>query len=135
MKWLLLSVFSIMMQLNDTTDFSTIQREASAKQLPILLIFSGSDWCASCIGFRRNVLDKDEFQQHIGKLFLLYKADFPRNDKRLTESRKQQNNTLAEQYNRAGYFPKVVLISADGIILKQKNSAFSTPKKLIDWLQ
>ena len=37
------------------TDFNLVKQEAVSKNKPILLVFSGSDWCTPCIKLDKNI--------------------------------------------------------------------------------
>ena len=45
------------------TDPVKAQEYAAARKLPIMILFSGTDWCGPCKGLRRNVLDKRNVQK------------------------------------------------------------------------
>ena len=79
-------------------------------KLPTLLVFSGSDWCSNCIRFNKEVLTDSGFVNYTKDRFVVYKADFPQR-KKLPEETIQRNETLAEQFNPQGYFPKIVLLN------------------------
>lgn len=87
-----------------------------ATQKPVLLIFSGSDWCAPCIRFQKTVLSDEQFQLYASDHLILLKADFPQR-KKLAKDIEKQNDKLAEKYNPKGQFPQIVLLSADQSVL------------------
>jgi thiol-disulfide isomerase/thioredoxin len=76
---------------------------------PVLLVFSGSDWCAPCILFDKKVLSQESFQTFAKNNLIVLKADFPQR-KKIAEDVKKQNDALAEKYNPKGLFPHVMLI-------------------------
>lgn len=81
----------------------------------ILLVFSGSDWCAPCIKLEKTIWTSDLFKTYYPKHFVLYKADFPRkSSNKLEKNKAEKNKTLAEKYNPKGFFPLVLIINADG---------------------
>ena len=103
---------------------------------PILLVFSGSDWCAPCIKLDRNIWTTPVFQSYAKKNLILYKADFPRRKaNQLPESLASENKKLAEQYNTKGYFPLVVLLSPKKDILGQTAYLNISPEAYIEKLQ
>ncbi|NJB37438.1 thioredoxin family protein [Croceivirga sp. JEA036] len=105
---------------NWVTNFEEAKTLAKNQDKTILLVFSGSDWCAPCIKLDRNVWKTKEFQRFAEKHFVLYKADFPRKKKnKLPEQVLNTNKLLAEQYNVKGYFPLVVLLDANGTVLAE----------------
>ena len=105
---------------NWVTDFETAKTKAEQENKQILLVFSGSDWCAPCIKLDKNIWQTNTFQDYAKIHFILLRADFPRRKKnQLSEQQQKHNNNLAEQYNPNGYFPLVVLLNADGNILNK----------------
>ncbi|RRO12525.1 thioredoxin family protein [Flavobacteriaceae bacterium 14752] len=86
----------------------------------ILLVFSGSDWCAPCIKLEKKIWKSQDFQDYAKDNLVLLRADFPRLKKNQPSKEQQEhNNTLAENYNPNGYFPFVVLMDAKGAVLNQ----------------
>jgi thioredoxin-related protein len=76
---------------------------------PVLLIFSGSDWCAPCIRFEKKILADALFQDFAKQNLVVLNADFPQR-KAMAASLQKQNDSLAEKYNPNGLFPHLVLI-------------------------
>lgn len=102
------------------TDFEEAKKEAKNSGKPILLYFSGSDWCGICIKMKRDMLEKEEFIEYSEDSLVLMLADFPRMKKnRLDEKTTRQNEFLAEKYNPSGGFPYTVLINSEGQVLKE----------------
>jgi thiol-disulfide isomerase/thioredoxin len=85
----------------------------------ILLNFSGSDWCGPCIVLRKEILDDSIFLRMADTALVLVNADFPRKKKdQLSASQQKINNSMADQYNVEGQFPRTLLLNADGKVLK-----------------
>jgi thioredoxin-related protein len=102
------------------SDFDDARVLATKHQKPILLNFSGSDWCLPCIRLRKDVFETEEFKAYASENLVLVNADFPRQKKnKLPAESVQKNERLAERYNPDGQFPLTILLSADGKILKQ----------------
>ena len=122
MKWLLVLVFSSF--LNSVycqewnTNLENAESKAKSEHKNILLVFSGSDWCAPCIKLDKNIWQTDIFKQTAIENWILVKADFPKSRKNaLPKEIEQQNAILAEKYNPEGFFPLVVILDADGKVL------------------
>lgn len=98
-----------------TYDIDKAQEIATNENKLIVLVFSGSDWCAPCIKLERKIWESTEFQKLAKDSFILLKADFPRRKKnQLSEEQQKQNNLLAEKYNVEGNFPLVVVLDSAG---------------------
>lgn len=101
------------------TDFTEAKKQAKEKHQPILLNFSGSDWCVPCIRMKKQYFSSESFQAYAGNNLVLLNADFPRRTKnKLSDQQQKQNDALAEQYNPSGKFPYTLLLDAEGKVLK-----------------
>jgi thioredoxin-related protein len=108
---------------------------AKENNRPVILVFSGSDWCAPCIKLDRLIWQSEEFKEYAKENYVLYQADFPRKkDNRLTEKLTAQNNALAEKFNPKGYFPLVLVLSKNEEVLGTTGYKKVTPKKYISLL-
>ena len=97
------------------TDFNAAKKAAKSKSLPILLCFSGSDWCGWCIKLDKEVFETPEFKAYAKENLVLLNADFP-HKKKLPSSLARQNEDLVKKFNVEG-FPSVVILDADGKLL------------------
>jgi thioredoxin-related protein len=122
MKNLLLFLFVFINTLSYSQDwksnFEAAKEEASKDNKNILLIFSGSDWCAPCIKLDDVVWKSNEFKIEAEKNWIIYKADFPKKKaNQLPPELTESNKKLAEKYNKSGNFPLVVLLDKTGKII------------------
>lgn len=100
----------------ETYELSTTLSETTNK--PVLLVFSGSDWCAPCIKLDRLLFQSAEFKEYAKEHLILFKADFPRKKKnRLSPQKELYNKALAQRFNPKGYFPLVLLLDEEENIL------------------
>ncbi len=93
-------------------DFAKAKTIAEQRRRPLLLDFTGSDWCGWCIKLKAEVFDKQEFQNYARQNLVLVELDFPRR-KTLPAAIKQQNKSLAAKYGIRGY-PTIILLDARG---------------------
>jgi len=115
-----------------THDLGHAKEIAQKEQKDILLVFSGSDWCAPCIKLDNQIWQSDAFKVHAEKHLVLVRADFPkRKNNQLPKEQQKKNNTLAEKYNKNGYFPFVVLLNANGEIVNQLGYKNISPTEYI----
>ncbi len=94
------------------TSLDVAKAEAEKRNVPILVDFSGSDWCGWCLKLDKEVFSKPEFEEYADKSLVLLLIDFPRR-KFQSEEMKQQNEELARSFGVEG-FPSVLLIDAKG---------------------
>jgi len=117
------------------TDLSVAKRIAAEKNRNIVLVFSGSDWCAPCIKLEKEIWETDEFKSYAKEHFVMLRADFPRKKvNRLSKEQQEKNNKLAETYNLNGYFPFVLVLDANGKILVTTDYKKVSPKEYISIL-
>ena len=99
-------------------DLTTALQQAKATREPVLVVFSGSDWCKPCMQLKQEVFDQPEFASFARDRFVLARFDFPRNKKnRLDAAQTKLNEQAAAQLNKEGAFPAVVLLSPEGNVL------------------
>lgn len=100
------------------TDFDKAKELAGKQNQNILLVFSGSDWCAPCIKLDREIWKSEDFINYAKDSIVLLRADFPKKkDNKLSIEQQAKNDLLAEKYNQEGYFPKVLILNAEGKVL------------------
>ncbi|WCO03275.1 thioredoxin family protein [Psychroserpens ponticola] len=118
------------------TDFEKAKLIAKQDNKTIILVFQGSDWCAPCIKLDKEIWSTKEFQTYAKEHFVMLQADFPKRKKNaLTEAQQKHNNNLAEQFNKNGYFPYVVILDSDGNKLGVTGYKKTTPSAYIKILE
>lgn len=96
-------------------DIDEAKELALKNDKPIILVFSGSDWCAPCMKLEKQVFSTEEFKQYSSGNYVLLKADFPQRKKnKLSKEHQEHNNQLADKYNKNGFFPLVVVLNSNG---------------------
>ncbi len=105
---------------------------AIEKKVPILLVFSGSDWCIPCMKLKKQILLTDTFSNYAKEHFVLLNLDFPRKSKnKLPTDQQAHNDQLASIYNNQGFFPLVVIINSDGVFLASTGFLDISPAEYI----
>jgi thioredoxin-related protein len=114
---IILSTYSIAQQTDSLiwhTNFDNAKAIAKETQRPILLVFSGSDWCKPCILLKKEIFETAEFTAFAKDSLVTVLADFPRQKKNTLSSEQIAiNEGLAKTYNPTGLFPHVVLLSPE----------------------
>lgn len=93
------------------TDMGEAIKLSQKSKKPLLLFFTGSDWCGWCKRLQKEVLTTPEFAEWAKKNVVLVELDFPRSGTQTNEI-KQQNAQLAQVFGIRGY-PTVWIASAD----------------------
>ncbi len=117
---------------NWTTSLEAAKTVAASSNKNILLVFSGSDWCAPCIKLDRTIFQTEVFKAEAAQKWVLVKADFPKKKGNLLSVElTDSNKKLAEKYNKEGNFPLVVLLDNTGKIIGMLGYKNVTPEAYI----
>ncbi len=100
-----------------TEDYKAALKTAKEKNMPVLVNFTGSDWCGWCVRLDKEVFSRKDFQKYAKKNLILLKIDFPRSRKQSDELKKQ-NEKLAGKFGIRG-FPTILILDEDGKVLAQ----------------
>ncbi len=112
-----------------TEDFAAAQEKAKSENKPMLLNFTGSDWCGWCFKLDEEIFAKDEFINYANENLILVKVDFPR-DREISEETKEQNDKLQEKYSIQGY-PTLIILNSEGEQIGQMGYMDGGPEPFI----
>jgi protein disulfide-isomerase len=117
------------------TDFDAAKKEAAKRNLPILVDFSGSDWCKWCMKLDKEVFSQKAFKDYVKDNFILLLIDFPNpRTSKQSDAEKKQNRELAQKYKVRG-FPTVLILDKDGKLLKSGGYMEGGPEAYIKYLK
>ena len=94
------------------TNLPAAMQQAEAENKLLLLDFTGSDWCTSCIQLRRTVLDNKDFLAWANEHFIFVEIDLPQR-KKLDAALMKQNKAVAERYGVRG-LPTIMVLTPQG---------------------
>jgi thioredoxin-related protein len=94
------------------TDLAEAQAAAQKAGKPLMLFFTGSDWCYWCKKLDGEVFSKPEFKSWSDGEVIMLLVDFPRSTP-LSDAQKTQNMKLQQQFAIQGY-PTVVFTKVEG---------------------
>jgi thiol-disulfide isomerase/thioredoxin len=116
------------------TNFEEAKKIAIKEGKPLLLDFTGSDWCPPCKALHKNVFSTEEFSKEAADKYVLVELDFPRT-KQLAQELKAQNSELQKKYAVTGY-PTVLLVDAKTGDVFGRSVGFGgwTPRQFLDKL-
>ena len=98
-------------------DYETAKAKAQKENKPLLVKFTGSDWCPPCKALDKAIFYQKEFHKKNEKDFVVAVLDFPRK-KKLPEGQLEKNRAVAKEFEIRGY-PTVLLINQKGKVLKK----------------
>lgn len=117
---------------NWVNNFETAKKIAKEENKNIIMIFSGSDWCAPCIRLDKNIWQSQEFKEESTNNWVTMKLNFPRKKaNQLPADEEKHNRELAEKYNKEGNFPLVVILNPEGKVLGKLGFKNVSPSEYI----
>ena len=93
------------------TDLNKAMELSKKENKPMMLFFTGSDWCGWCKKLQKEVFTQSEFKKWAQENVILVEVDFPKANIQ-TEEVKTQNRMLQQQFAVRGY-PTCWFITAD----------------------
>ena len=99
------------MLLGETTDYARALSVSKSTGRPMLLHFTGSDWCPYCQKMDAEVFSTADFNRYVSANYILVTLDFPHQTP-MSDDLKQQNASLAQKYRVSG-FPTLVVVNSE----------------------
>ncbi|WNH11276.1 thioredoxin family protein [Thalassobellus suaedae] len=84
------------------TDMDKAYEIATKENKPLLLFFTGSDWCGWCIKLQNEVLKTADFEKWAKDNVILVELDFPKR-KALDKKLQIQNRQMQQMFQVRGY--------------------------------
>ena len=91
------------------TNLNVASDKAIKEKKPLLLFFTGSDWCGWCIRLQKEVLKTPEFADWAQKNVILVELDYPRRTPQAADI--QQQNAQLQQVLEVRGYPTVWLVT------------------------
>ncbi|MFM1914616.1 MAG: hypothetical protein RLZZ531_285 [Bacteroidota bacterium] len=85
------------------TDLNKAIDIANKENKPLMLFFTGSDWCGWCKKLQKEVFMQSEFKKWAQENVILVEVDFPSASVQQAEELKAQNRMLQQQFSVRGY--------------------------------
>jgi thioredoxin-related protein len=116
-----------------TQDYDAAVKLAAEKKVPLLLNFTGSDWCGWCKIMDKNVFAMPEWKEYAGANMVLVVLDFPQDKSLVPAEYVERNKKLQGEFNVSGY-PTYMILDYDGKTLLGKLGAGKekTPQSFIN---
>lgn len=100
-----------------TTSYQEALDTANESNLPVMLFFSGSDWCPWCEKLKNEVFATAEFAKWTDSRVIPVMLDFPKT-KQLPANLARQNNLLLSRYRpHLSGFPTALFVKPDGKVI------------------
>lgn len=100
-------------------------KKAKSEKKQVLIYFTGSDWCGPCIKLDRELFSSQKFIDLAKDNFVLYMADFPRNEDLVNENTRKVNKKLQKKFKQKS-FPTLVFLNSRGREIARKKGYIIT---------
>ncbi len=94
------------------TNYDAALEQSKRDGRPVLLDFTGSDWCIWCHRLDAEIFDQPAFREFAQQSLILVQLDFPQR-KKLPKALVKQNFSLQSEFHIEVY-PTIVLVDAHG---------------------
>ena len=96
------TVFVSAQELTWHTDMNKASELSIKEKKPLLMFFTGSDWCGWCVRLQKEVFITDEFKKWATENVVLVELDFPKRTPQ-DDTVKAQNRQLQSMFKVRGY--------------------------------
>jgi thioredoxin-related protein len=113
------------------TDWNKAKEVAKKENKRILIILTGSEWCAPCKKMDKNVIEKSEFQKYAKQNLVLFLIDLPGGGLIINSKVYQEYENFKNAYQTTA-LPSLILTDYDGSkinVLKGKMFSFENIMK------
>jgi thioredoxin-related protein len=113
------------------TDWIKAKEVAKKENKRILIILTGSEWCAPCKKMDKNVIEKSEFQKYAKQNLVLFLIDLPGGGLIINSKVYQEYENFKNAYQTTA-LPSLILTDYDGSkinVLKGKMFSFENIMK------
>lgn len=94
-------------------DFTKAMKKAKKQKKPLLLFFTGSDWCGTCKMLVSDFFNSEKFLKTKAEKFVFYEVDEPKNKDLITPQQRKDNLKLKSKYKVKG-LPVVLIVNGRG---------------------
>ena len=116
-------------------NYNNALSKAKVENKPLLIYFSGSDWCKPCVVLEKEIFHTDTFENYAKENLVLLRADFPRYMKtKLSKELVAHHKKLAKKYNKKNIFPLIVIINHKEKVLLESGYRKNTAEEYINYL-
>jgi len=98
------------------TSYDAAVKVAKKSGKPIMVDFTGSDWCSWCMKLHEEVFNKPEFKKWAAKNVVLLELDFPHQTQQPKELADQNMRIERKYHSMIEGFPTILFLNADGTV-------------------
>lgn len=128
------AAFAVTASAASMTDYSAALELAAKENRPVLLEFTGSDWCPPCMMMKKQVLSQEAFTSFADDKLVFVELDFPR-AKKQDAALVKQNQELEAKFGVQGYPTFILLDSAGKELGRTIGFMPGGPDAFIGWIK
>jgi thioredoxin-related protein len=96
-----------------TMDYDAALKAAAENGNPIILDFTGSDWCGYCIQMQKQIFSTETWREFAADNLNMVTIDFPSNESIVPREFRKRNEILRDRFGVKG-FPTYIFLEPDG---------------------
>ncbi|MDA0323846.1 MAG: thioredoxin family protein [Verrucomicrobia bacterium] len=96
-----------------TMDYDAALKAAAENGNPIILDFTGSDWCGYCIQMQKQIFSSETWQEFAAGNLNMVTIDFPSDESIVPKKFRERNELLRDRFGIKG-FPTYIFLEPDG---------------------
>jgi thioredoxin-related protein len=100
-------------------------KKSRKEKKPVLIYFTGSDWCGPCKVLDKNLFHTEKFKAIADKDLILLEVDIPRRIDLLSPKQMRQNKNIQEKYEVRS-FPTLMIVNHRGKKIAEKKGYILT---------
>lgn len=107
------------------SNFKNALKKSKKEKKPVLIYFTGSDWCGPCKVLDKNLFHTEKFKTIADNDLILYEADSPRNRDIVSPEKLKVTNDLKRKF-KVKAFPTLVFVNHKGRMIGYKKGLILT---------
>jgi thioredoxin-related protein len=116
------------------TDWNEAKELAQKEDKQILIILTGSEWCAPCKKMDKRVIENSEFQEHAEKNLIVFLVDLPGGGL-VMNSKVYQDYTRFQEKYQTNALPSLILTDKNGLKIKTLEGKMFNPENVLEQLK
>ena len=112
-------------ELNWMPTYEKALKKSKKERKPLLIYFTGSDWCGPCKILDKNLFHTEKFKTIADKNLILLEVDIPRRIDILSAKKMKQNKIIQNKY-KVRSFPTLMIVNHKGKKIAEKKGYILT---------
>mgnify|MGYP006431881425 CR=1 FL=1 len=119
---------------SNTADFQQLVEASKEARKPLVMLFTGSEWCPPCQKMARDIFATEKWRTFVdeGMHFVVY--DFPRGGG-ASDAEAERRRAMAERFNIEGFPTLITIDPEDGEMRRRVGFHGGEASEYIDWIR